>query len=501
MAEDSYITKAKTFPSEFVSLLHESGYPPTLINQMLESLRREATVSIRLNRNKLRHGLPPLLQELENGRVGWLPPALEGYYLSQRPYFAHDPLWHAGAYYVQEASSMIVGYLIETLGLGEQPIVAMDLCAAPGGKSLLLRDTLHRESVLISNEVNPSRAKVLLENLSKWNGLEETIVTQSTTARLAQALPRQAQLVLVDAPCSGEGLFRKDVQAIEMWSCANVNHCVDRQKEILSDAHQLLASQGWLIYSTCTLNSKENEEVVEWMCATYGYEPVEVPMEQFCEEAHVFPSRRVGWHFLPGIVRGEGLYVAVLRKNHTDCEEPDPQTNRRMFHESSQTKNKRRKGAKGAREATGRSQANQSKWLEVCLSWLDEPDAECLSIEEAAQVSFLSPFAGKLKALCRERRVPVLGAGIYLAQVLKEQPQPRWPLAMTMRLRREAFPTYDLTQEQALRYLRGEALPTDGFPKAHSFVLLLYQQIPLGFAKQVSGRLNNLYPKEYKLRT
>ena len=289
-------------PEDFVRLMQEQ-YGADTAHALCQALTEtEPEVSIRLNPRK---GQPLIINNVRTEAVPWCPDA---YYLSDRPAFTFDPLLHAGAYYVQEASSMYIANLIKKFNVQcsmfNEPVVALDLCAAPGGKSTLLAGLLPEGSVLISNEPMPKRAQVLSENMQKWTRMAEgeypvrCIVTQNYPADFT-AFTDTFDLLVTDVPCSGEGMFRKDEVAVKDWSLQNVDLCWHRQREILQDIWHTLKPGGLLIYSTCTFNHFEDEDNARWICDTLG--------AQLLEERH----------FLPGRDRGEGFYCAAIRKNST----------------------------------------------------------------------------------------------------------------------------------------------------------------------------------------
>ena len=282
-------------PEDFVRLMREH-YNNIVADELCEALEKtEPEVSVRLNPYKLSSDeLLAYRPDLE--RVPWCPNA---FYLKERPPFTFDPLLHAGAYYVQEASSMFVAEVLKQFAPLDRPLLALDLCAAPGGKSTLLQSLLPEGSLLISNEPIAKRAQVLAENMQKWvTGLPESaprcIVTQNYPADFG-ALSGQVDVLLTDVPCSGEGMFRKDEDARKEWSLDNVRMCQQRQREILQDIWHVLKPGGLLIYSTCTFNRYEDEDNVRYFCDEMG---------GFC----LFER-----HFLPGRDKGEGFYVAAIQ--------------------------------------------------------------------------------------------------------------------------------------------------------------------------------------------
>ena len=273
-------------------------------SRYMEAFDEEAPVSIRLNPQTLGDGSFVFEQ------VPW---CKEGYYLEGRPQFTFDPLFHAGCYYVQEAASMFIVHVLRQYV--HETVEGLDMCAAPGGKSTAMLSVLPEESTLVSNEPIPTRAQILLENITKW-GAKNCIVTNNYPRDFKKAKAK-FDLILCDVPCSGEGMFRKDPATIGEWSLQNVEKCCRLQREIVADAWECLNPGGILIYSTCTFNIKENEENVRWIIDTYEAEPIDIPTEPSWGitgsllEGFDVPVYR----FIPGITRSEGLFVCVLRKS------------------------------------------------------------------------------------------------------------------------------------------------------------------------------------------
>ena len=289
------MTKEVEIPQDFVRLMHEH-YDKATADALCEALEKtEPEVSIRLNPRKL-SAEEVLAHNPDLEPVPWCPDA---FYLKERPAFTFDPLLHAGAYYVQEASSMYIAQVLKEFAPQDQPLLALDLCAAPGGKSTLLQSLLPEGSLLISNEPIAKRAQILSENMQKWmrgqpESAPQVVVTQNYPADFG-ALTGKVDILLVDAPCSGEGMFRKDEGARQEWSLENVRMCQQRQRDILEDICHVLKSGGLLIYSTCTFNRYEDEDNTRYFCDEMG--------------GFLLFER----HFLPGRDRGEGFYVAAIQ--------------------------------------------------------------------------------------------------------------------------------------------------------------------------------------------
>ena len=277
----------------------------------LQAFEEEPPVSIRLN--------PRKTEGLTVGKGERVPWCEQGYYLPHRPNFTMDPLLHAGCYYVQEAASMFLAHVLTShlLPLTSKLSSALDLCAAPGGKSTLLRSLLPEDCMLISNEPMRNRYQVLAENVQKW-GYPNHSVTNLYPRDFVKSKLR-FDLILCDVPCSGEGMFRKDSATINEWSPQNVERCWQLQREIVCDAWKCLNDGGLLVYSTCTFNTKENEENVRWIMEELGAEVLPVPIKA---EWNITGSLLEGftepvYRFIPGITRGEGLFMAIMQKGPT----------------------------------------------------------------------------------------------------------------------------------------------------------------------------------------
>lgn len=280
------------------------------LNRFLGAFDEEAPTSIRINPRKIS-------QKNNHPSVTPVPWCAEGCYLEDRPQFTFDPFFHTGCYYVQEAASMFVTHVVRSLlpsCFPTGPIEALDMCAAPGGKSTALRTVLPEGSQLVSNEPIPTRAQILLENITKWEW-PDCIVTNNYPRDFRKA-KATFNLILCDVPCSGEGMFRRDPATISEWSLQNVEKCWRLQREIVADAWECLVPGGILIYSTCTFNTKENEENVRWIMENYDAEVLEIPTNP---SWNITGSLLSGfdapvYRFIPGITQSEGLFMAVFKK-------------------------------------------------------------------------------------------------------------------------------------------------------------------------------------------
>ena len=455
-------------PSDLIVQLAQAF--PEHATRIVEALETPPSVSLRLN--PTRPLSPPPHVELQDGAIPWLPTGIEGYWLRERPTFALDPLWHAGAYYVQDSSAMILSTIWDELDWQEPPALALDLCAAPGGKSTLLRDLLPKETLLVSNEILPKRCKILVENLVKWCGADHTIITQEDPQLLTPLLRGACNLVLVDAPCSGEGLMRRDEEARRMWSPQLIADCVTRQRAILQEAMRMLAPEGILLYATCTLNQEENDQMVQWLLDHYPCELID--LSRFAERITGAYATSYGLHLWPGIVRGEGQYLAALRL--TDIVETPSE----------------------ARKAKGLTRTSRQEL--AGLSWLSEPtSADYFTIGD--RIYQLTPEAAQLLATAYREHLAVATPGLEIASMRHQAKgyEPSFALLHHKLYDAIKLPSLELPLEEALRYLRGEALTTESSTE-RGFTTITYRGIPLGLAHSTGSRLNNLYPKPYRLR-
>lgn len=467
----------KHLPEGFITMLSGLG-----LGDAAEALAEGTPeVSVRVNRRK-----PSA--ELSADRVPWCG---EGRYMAERPVFALDPRWHQGRYYVQEAGSMFIGHVIRSLSREwTGPIAVLDACAAPGGKTTAVIDAMPEGSLIVANEYVPARAAVLRENVVKW-GYPAAIVTRGDTARLAR-LGETFDLVVADVPCSGEGMMRKDDDAVAQWSTGLVRDCAALQWEIVCNLWETLRPGGLLIYSTCTFNREEDEINVSRIIRELGGESVEIPVgENWGITGAIDAPGVYAYRFVPGRTRGEGLFLSVIRKvgdrSTGECFS-DGRTGGRF---SDGSTGGRRKG-KG--DAKGKASV---KIPSVLTGWLADASRYEL-YADGDRVNALPRVW--MPVLERVRRVTdVIHDGVHVASLKGHDYVPAHGLAMSAAFNKSAFPHVDIDTDTALRYLRGEppVLPHD-VPRG--VAVLTYDGEPLGLVKNLGSRTNSLYPKTWYLR-
>ena len=391
-------------------------------------------------------------------RVPWCGP---GFYLQDRPTFTFDTDWHAGRYYVQDASSMFIAHVIRSLV--HEPVRYLDLCAAPGGKTTAALQALPPYSMVVANEIVPPRARVLADNVIRW-GNPRCVVTSNAPAHFGK-MTHFFDVIAADVPCSGEGMMRKDDEAVAQWSPALVEQCAQRQREILTDVWQALRPGGLLIYSTCTYNRQENEQMADFIVSELGAISLEVPIES---DWNIYPAIGSDCHcyrFMPHRVDGEGLFMAAFRKQGSA-----PRQDIRI----------KEKSAKKADE-TGRD-------------WLSCPGDYAIGQQGDLLIAVPQDISREVAAL--RASLNVLHAGVELATAMGRKTVPHHALAMSTARAAEAFPIGEVDYLTALRYLRGESITADA-PRGH--ILIAHEGAILGFANNLGNRANNLYPKSQRI--
>jgi 16S rRNA (cytosine1407-C5)-methyltransferase len=430
-------------PQDFLNSLNSNrgiSDPSALI----KSLDDQASVSIRINPSKLMQR-PRHLQEVPWSQLG--------YYLEERPSFTADPWFHAGAYYVQEASSMAVGSVIASLisrHFINQPICVLDLCAAPGGKSTDIVSQLRLDDLLVSNEVVKARAQILKENVIKW-GYANHLVTQNDPGDFS-GVDGVFDIVVVDAPCSGEGMFRKDHDARNEWSLDHVSLCGARQERIVADIWDSLTEGGFLVYSTCTFNTRENEDVLDFIKNELGGEPYGIELGEWQSEDRIH-------RFLPYEIIGEGFSFFVARKT-------TPQSVAKIKHK-----------VQGIRHDHFRIKRDG------------------VFVQKADEVFFQThPIITALM----DRSLKLIRPGLHVGTIKKNKWIPSPELALSVDYLTD-FSEVELTIDQALQYLRCDTFPLEVDQKG--IHLVKFQGQSIGFLNHLGNRFNNNYPSYWRIRT
>ena len=423
--------------------------------QFLQSLHQSVISSIRFNQGKLR-----IEEELE--KVPWCNHAC---FLSSRPSFVFDPLWHAGAYYVQEASSMFLEQVFKQIET-DHPRLVLDLCAAPGGKSTHLNSLMDDDDFLVANETIRSRVPVLIENLTKW-GMSNFVVSNSDASVFGK-LNGLFDVILIDAPCSGEGLFRREPEAAKEWSVDNTKLCSARQRRLLADCWPALKTGGYLIYSTCTFNPEENEKNLIWIKENSNYESIRIPLNADWNIDELEINGIYAYRFLPHQVKGEGFFISLIKKTENEKVIRIP----RSF-----------------RQKLNRPVVSIPNWIN------SKRDLDYFQYQD--QLKFI-PSRWTKAILFFLENVRLSKLGISIGTVKGKELIPSHELAMNVHLIKEQFPINSLNEEDAINYLRKENILIDSSDKGWN--LVSFKNIPLGFIKKLGNRSNNYYPKELRIR-
>lgn len=439
-------------PVEFVlSLQNAEGFSEADFISVHHS--REQVTSIRLNPAKPISVFPQLV-------LTQIPWAELGYYLETRPSFTFDPLFHAGCYYVQEASSMFLEQALRQTADLSKHLKVLDLSAAPGGKSTHIQSLISAGSLLVSNEVIRSRANILKDNMVKWDS-ENVMVTNNDPAHFAK-LQNYFDVIVVDAPCSGSGLFRRDPEAIAEWSENNVQLCSQRQQRILADVWPALKQNGVLIYSTCSYSEEEDEEIVKWVEDNFKAERIVLQIDPDWNIVESFG----GYRFWPDKVKGEGFFLSCLRK--TEGGQPAP------------IKSKKKLEPAMKRE------------LAIISKWVNTADRQFIKHEQAVY-AWPASHAADFSYLLENLRV--IYSGVLVGDLLRDKLVPSHSLAMSNC--RADIAMIELKEEDAIKYLQRKEINPETNSKGWSLVAFKGQ--PLGWVNVLQNRTNNYYPKELRI--
>ncbi len=415
----------------------------------LKSLEQPPPVSLRIN---------PMKRINDFDDCDKIPWATGGVYLPERISFTMDPLFHAGCYYVQEASSMYLEQALRQIIDGDQPLKVLDLCAAPGGKTTHMLSTLPQGSFVVSNEVIGSRNNILQQNVSKW-GYSNVVVTQNDVKDFSR-LAGFFDIVVVDAPCSGEGLFRKQPDAVEEWSLDAVAVCVTRQSNILDAVYDSIKEGGFLIYSTCTFETSENEAQCTRMIQQYKMQPVALP---FLPEGIV--QSPMGMRFYPHRIKGEGFFISVLQKTDTP-----PSVN---------FKNKTHAPAGD----TGFLAANIQNATDF-ITYKKKDELYAFPKQHSQDIQLVMD------------RFFVRKAGVHLGTVKGKDLVPSHELALSNELH-SGIQKMELCRDQAIAYLRCETVSLTNIRSG--WAVVTYKGFALGWIKGIGNRINNYFPRNLRI--
>lgn len=388
-----------------------------------------------------------------------------GFYLSQRPSFTFDPFFHAGCYYVQEASSMFLEQPFKQLLDLSQSMKVLDLCAAPGGKSTHIQSLISEDSLLVSNEVIKPRSIVLTDTIIRWGC--KNILVSNNDPKAFQKLPAYFDVMVVDAPCSGSGLFRKDEEAVNEWSLNNVELCCQRQRRILADALPSLKEHGLLIYSTCSYSKEEDEEIMDWLVKEMEMENVEIRIEQFAGIVSTISKEgAVGYRFYPDKIKGEGFFIACFRKKVND-------------------------GAIKMKQ--GKPELVSGSEKKLLENWVKTEGLQFVRFRDeisALPQQFLSDYS-VLQTVLNLQYI-----GVSIGEILKEKLVPHHALAQSLILTTNV-PATELSYEDAIKYLQRQELSIK--PENTGWQVVRYQNQNLGWINALKNRINNYYPKEIRI--
>jgi 16S rRNA C967 or C1407 C5-methylase (RsmB/RsmF family)/NOL1/NOP2/fmu family ribosome biogenesis protein len=456
------VEERKKIPAELIRSLQEvSGFNRHTFADVHEN--NDQVTSVRVNPSKVKSD--PALLFPGSEKVPW---SSMGYYLPSRPYFTFDPRLHAGAYYVQEPSSMFLEVCLrQTSDLSKQ-LKVLDLCAAPGGKSTLIQSVISFDSLLVSNEVIKTRVGVLVENLSKWGGAN--VIVTNNDPRDFSNLENYFDVLVVDAPCSGSGLFRRDANAIDEWSPETVHTCSLRQQRILADAYPCLKQGGVLIYSTCSYSAEEDEEIGDWLLLNYKVHSIklDVPAELNIVETKS-NGGAFGYRFFPDRLRGEGFYISCFIKNDGE-------------------------GTSYLKARRGKVMAASAAEKKLVLRWVEE--SSFMNFYYVGEEIFAFPAALENDLLVIKNNLHVKKAGITVGKLARNEVLPAHELAVSGIANKKLF-TISLKKDEALQYLRKEEVKIS---TAHrGWAIVEFEGFPLGWVKVLGNRTNNYYPKEWRI--
>ena len=424
---------------------------------VITAMEKEVSpVAIRLNPAK------PLNEPIAtDDKVAWEP---NGCYLTSRPPFTFHPGLYDGRFYVQDPSAMILGYVVRKIAAGlPGPINYLDACAAPGGKTTSALSVLPEGSFVLANEFSPARVNGLLENMERW-GVPGYAVSRND-ARQFKKIGPVFDIVAADVPCSGEGMMRKNETAVTQWSPSLIRECADLQRDIVEAVWQALRPGGYLIYSTCTFNTSENERNAEWIRDSLGAVPVDLSFQNLPGVLPGIDTDIPCARFLPGKVRGEGQFIAVFRKPEDYPVGSVPKYRKMTF--------------------TPLPDIIQDGYVGVT-----NKNGDIYALNKN-HVPILSLLDSKINLIC---------PGVHIFSLKGSDFRPAHAFATSLLFSDDMFPTLEVDYPTAISYLRGDALRLDP-DVPHGFVRIAYNGYNLGWVKNIGSRANNLFPVSGRIRS
>ena len=465
------LEKIEGFDKEAFVKVHESGEQITSVRinpwkWAMDNKQSAITESYSLVHSNDSKNLNEFIANCQLPIINSVPWSQYGFYLRERPSFTFAPLFHAGCYYVQEASSMFLEQVFQQLIDLAKPLKVLDLCAAPGGKSTHIQSLISADSLLVSNEVIRGRNNILVDNIIKW-GCNNVIVTNNDPVTF-QKLEGFFDVMVVDAPCSGSGLFRKDEEAIDEWSLNNVQLCSQRQKRILADVLPALKENGILIYSTCSYSKEEDEEIMDWLVEEFEMENLELKIEDHWNivETHSSETNSKGYRFYPDKLKGEGLFLACFQKIAV---------------------------SKEPKFRLAKLEKASKKEKDIIQPWLKTGDYE-LTKDHASFFALPSFLVNEYAILNSVLNIHYKGTGI--GQIMKDRLVPDHSLAMSTIVSDE-ISFSELSYQEAIKYLQRQDVNFNTSGKG--WQLVRFKGYNLGWVNVLSNRINNYYPKELRI--
>lgn len=465
----------KSLPTQLIqSLQNIKGFDEKAFKAVHQSGGQ--ITSVRLNPAKKIFNIQYSIFNVQLGAVPW---SSNGFYLSERPSFTLDPLFHAGAYYVQEASSMFLEEALKQSVDLRKPLKVLDLCAAPGGKSTLIQSIISEDSLLVSNEVIKTRVSILAENITKW-GAANVIVT-SNDPKDFQRLPDYFDVIVVDAPCSGSGLFRKDPVAINEWSENNVALCAQRQQRILTDILPSLKTGGILIYSTCSYSKEEDEEIEDWLVEECKVESLQLKVEESWGIIETASERSgsFGYRFYPDKVKGEGFFIAAFKKPGNLVAMYEGKKPNRALREKAKVKS---------------NQAITVKEMETLKPYLVNADNYFYIKQNEEAIAVPVHLENELGII--QSSLYIKKAGVRMGSIIRNELIPAHDLAVSNIIGHN-IPKIEVSDDTALQYLRKADIAIESAMKG--WAVLTHQHLALGWLKIMLNRSNNYYPAAWRI--